>query len=296
MLPTVIRRVGWLVLATGALVPTLVAAEVEDKDAWCDESYHRNDGRALFCEVREFTLPARARLSLDGGTNGGVKVESWNRKDILIQAKVEVWARTQDNAEEVGREIQVSTAGGHVVASGPEQGWFGRKPARTRSDRRIGWGVSYRVHVPRTTDLEIETYNGGISVAGVRGHLELQALNGGLALSEVGGRVHGRTTNGALAVTLDGDRWQGEGLDLQTTNGSIALRIPARYSAALETGTTNGRMNVDDAFAAGYPSGRSFDLVRNARRHTRLRVELGRGGAPIRAVTTNGSVKVARAR
>jgi len=283
-------------LASGLLAPALAAAEVKDKDAWCDESYHRNDGRALFCEVREVTLPARARLSVDGGTNGGVKVESWNRKDILIQAKVEVWARTQDEADEVGQEIRVITSDGHVVADGPEQGWPGRRGGRSRSDRSIGWGVSYRVYVPRTTDLEIETYNGGISVQGVRGHLDLKALNGALALSEVGGSVYGRTTNGALAVELGGDRWDGEGLDLQTTNGSVALRIPERYSAALETGTTHGRMSVDYPVEMEQRSGRSLDdLVHSARRHTRLRVELGRGGAPIRALTTNGSVKVARA-
>ena len=59
------------------------------------------------------------------------------------------------------------------------------------------------------------------------------------------GDVHGRTSNGGVDVDLDGATWQGEGLDVETSNGGVRLRMPEQYSARLEAGTVNGGINVD---------------------------------------------------
>ena len=66
-----------------------------------------------------------------------------------------------------------------------------------------------------------------------------------MKLTDVGGAVHGRTTNGGVDVDLDGATWQGEGLDVETSNGGVRLRIPEQYSARLEAGTVNGGISVD---------------------------------------------------
>ena len=55
----------------------------------------------------------------------------------------------------------------------------------------------------------------------------------------------GTTQNGGVNVRLDGSRWEGEGLDVVTTNGGVSLAIPAGYSAELETGTVNGGIRTD---------------------------------------------------
>ena len=96
------------------------------------------------------------------------------------------------------------------------------------------------------------------------------------------GDIRGRTQNGGLHVELAGPRWEGEGLDVETRNGSVRLTLPANYSAEFETGTVHGRVQID--FPATIHSGRE----------RRFTATLGSGGPKVRAVTTNGSVVVRR--
>jgi len=96
----------------------------------------------------------------------------------------------------------------------------------------------------------------------------------------VGGDVRGATTNGGLQIELDGARWSGTGLDARTTNGGVTVSVPRGYSAELETSTVNGGFDID------FPV-----TVQGLIGHT-LRTTLGDGGPTIRAVTTNGGVRI----
>jgi DUF4097 and DUF4098 domain-containing protein YvlB len=136
--------------------------------------------------------------------------------------------------------------------------------------------------MPRQTNLHASTHNGGVSVEDVDARLELSAVNGGIHLRGVSGDVRGETSNGPLNVILDGDQWRGPGLDLRTTNGPVNLEIPDGYSAQLETGTVNGGMRID------------FPVTLQGNIGRRITTQLGRGGASIRAVTTNGPVEIHR--
>jgi DUF4097 and DUF4098 domain-containing protein YvlB len=143
--------------------------------------------------------------------------------------------------------------------------------------------VSYEVFVPRRADLSIETHNGGIAISEVNGRIDFSATNGGVVLRKVGGAVRGSTTNGGLMIELTGDRWDGETLDVSTTNGGVVMSIPENYSAHLETGTVNGGISVD------------FPGAVQDRRSKELAVNLGAGGATVKARTTNGGVRIQRA-
>jgi DUF4097 and DUF4098 domain-containing protein YvlB len=200
-----------------------------------------------------------------------MSVKGWDRNEMLVRAKVQTRAATQAEADEMARQIRVQTAGLKVFAEGPA----------TRNDYQ--WSVSYEVFVPRRSDLSLKAHNGGIAIADVSGQLEFTALNGGVVLRRVGGTVRGGTTNGGLVVELGGDRWDGETLDVKTTNGGIVISVPENYSAHLETGTVNGHLSVD------------FPVTVQGRITRELAVNLGSGGATVRAVTTNGGVKIKRA-
>ena len=246
-----------------------------DNDDWlehCRENSGRND-HVNYCEVRELGMRATDRpLAVDAGQNGGVAVAAWDRDSILVSARIQAQASSEDEARDIARDIRIETSGGTVRADGPSFG-------RGRS-----WSVSFEVFAPERTDLRLDTYNGPIAVDGVSGRMELRAHNGPVALDHVGGDVHARTTNGPLRIKLDGRRWQGAGLDAETTNGPVVLVIPGDYSARLETGTTNGPMSID------------FPITVQGRLSNHLSLELGSGGPPVRAITTNGPVTVRRGR
>ncbi len=261
---------AWATVAAAALGAS-VARPVSggaQKPAACEDESDWGD-RGHFCEVREVMLPVRDEVSVDGGTNGGVSVEGWQEARIKVEAKVQAWARTDAAAADLARRVVVRTDGS-IRADGPEDS----------SWRHEGWAVSYHLYVPRRTDLELRTHNGGVSVEGVAGTMRFEALNGGLHLTDVAGDVRGRTTNGGVHVDLSGDRWNGEGLDVRTTNGGVRLRVPEGYNAHLETGTVNGGMDI------------GFPVTVQGRIRRSLSTDLGRGGAPIRVTTTNGGVRI----
>ena len=259
-----------MIAVLGVLVAgSAVAAEwtVKDDSRWCDDRW---DGDR-YCEVRETTIEAgRDVIRVDGGANGGISVEGWDRNEIRIQARVSVWTRgDEEDARETIERIEIDTDG-TIEASGPKQ------------RRREGWSVSYRIMVPKESNLELETNNGGIAVADVEGRIEAEATNGGMSLSRLAGDVDAHTTNGGLEVELDGDRWKGRGLSATTTNGGVTLEIPENYNAELETGTVNGSVHVD------------FPITVQGKISKKLEATLGDGGARVRVRTTNGGVTLRR--
>lgn len=244
---------------------------VSSSDEWCQDERWGDDRRG-FCEVREYTVPAAgAVLSVDAAPNGGIKVEGSPRRDILVQARVVGTARTEEEARAIVARVQVVATADRIAADGPRG-----------LGQRDGWHVSYRLAVPTTTPLSLKTTNGGITVDGVDSRVELTTVNGGVRLSRMAGDVEGRTTNGGVDVDLDGTTWHGTGLDVQTTNGGVRLRIPDGYSAHLETGTTNGSVNIDFPVTMQGRMGRSFST------------DIGGGGPTLRVRTSNGGVRISR--
>src|SRR5215216_4981927 len=196
----------------------------------CRENNSYNDRLVGNCEIREQTLaPSGGTIGIDGRQNGGVSVKGWDQNQILVRARVQTGAPTGAEAEALAKQIRIETSGAKIFASGPE------------NRRDYHWDVSYEIFVPRRTDLSVETQNGGIAIVEVNGRIDFTALNGGVVLKRVGGAVRGSTTNGGLVIELSGDRWEGESLDVSTTNGGVIMSVPENYSAHLETGTVNGR-------------------------------------------------------
>jgi len=237
----------------------------------CRDNNWYNDKLVGNCEIREQTLaPSGGVIAIDGRQNGGVSVKGWDQNQILVRARVQTGAPTAEEAAELARQIRIETGGAKIHASGPE------------SRRNYHWDVSYIVFVPRRADLSLETQNGGISILDVSGRIDFTALNGGVALKRVGGAVRGSTTNGGLLIQLSGDRWDGDSLDVSTTNGGIIMSVPENYSAYLQTGTVNGSVNVD------------FPVTVQGRITKQIALNLGSGGPTVKAMTTNGGVQLKR--
>lgn len=234
----------------------------------CEDRWDDND-RVPACEVRDAALrPPATRLIVDGRQNGGVRMYGWDRNEVLVRALIQAWGDTQADAQVLAKEVRVETTGDRIRADGPA----------TR--RRAGWAVSYEVWVPRKTNIDAETRNGGITAEGIEGRLYLEAVNGGISLRDVAGDVRAETTNGGVSAVLSGTTWRGGGLDLSTTNGGVSLEIPRGYNAELETGTVNGGMNIDFPITVQGTIGR------------RINTRLGAGGPRLRATTTNGGVRI----
>jgi len=270
-------RIALLCALAALILPLTSLSAQQSNEDWlqdCRESWGGRSSRAQYCEIRETGLKATSRpLTVDPGMNGGVEIVGWDSDSIAVTARIQVNARTDEDAEDVARDIRIEASGATVRASGPSP-----------LGRHQGWSVSFVVFVPRRTDLSLSTKNGPLTVRNVTGAMDLSTQNGPLMLSGVAGDVHARARNGPLLVKLMGARWEGAGLDAATMNGPADLRIPENYNARIEFGTVNGPMNV------AFP----LTVTLSGRVTDRISTTLGTGGPLIRVVTTNGPMTVRR--
>ena len=236
-----------------------------------DQDHYGDDARARHCEIKERTLPAAGgTLNVDGMRNGGITVRGWERNEILVRYRLQTQAATQSEADALASQIRVTATAGQIRAEGPEH------------HGQSNWDVGYEIFAPRQSNLSLHTRNGGISLSNLRGRITFDALNGGVSLKNLGGHVTGETVNGGLHVELSGSNWEGEGLDVRTTNGGLSVSVPDNYSAHLEAGTVNGGLVVNPSIA---------EVTRKTKQ---LSLDLGSGGTNLRIHTTNGGVSIKR--
>ena len=253
-----------------AVVPA-DTAETQSNDQWCRDAERNYDNdRETFCEVREFTVGAGS-VSAET-SNGGIRVTGERRNDILVRAMVFATARSRERAREISREVTINQSN-NIRVDGP------------RTSGRESWYVSFRIQAPQSTDLDLESSNGALSATDLRGKLRLRTSNGSIRLVNVAGDVQADTSNGAVIATLSGSRWDGEGLDIATSNGSVRVGLPDNYNARLVASTSNGSINV------GFPITVSGTI---GGRRGNIDTTIGSGGPTIRMRTSNGSVSVRR--
>lgn len=224
--------------------------------------------------MREQSTGFAGRLTVDGGTNGGVSIKGWDQGGVLVRAKVEGWADDEMTAKSLVSQVRLDLSAGAISASGPNA-----------ADRQ-GWSVSYEVFVPHNGDFSIKAHNGGISISDVRGNIQFETMNGGVNLNRLAGNVEGKTMNGGLNVILAGNRWDGTKLDARTTNGGVNITMPENYSAHFESSTVNGHINLGIPMTVN-------SLDREPTRN--VKTDLGGGGPTIHVETTNGGVSIKRA-
>jgi hypothetical protein len=265
---------AWIGLAVSyGSVPLF--AQLQDnseKQMTCDNGGSDSD-RARHCEIREQTLAALGRLGVDAGRNGGATVKGWLRSDVLVRARVEAVADTEGAAALMASQVSIDGSGGEVRANGPN-------PANDS-----WWSVSYEIFVPQTTDLNLKTHNGGMTISDVRGQIHFDVNNGGVHLKRVAGDVSGSTVNGGIQVELTGSAWEGRQMEVSTRNGGVTVAMPSYYSAHIQAETGNGRIQSDFPIPT-MPEGNV--------RPKQLDFDLGSGGAPIHITTRNGQVRLQR--
>ncbi|GAA4369169.1 hypothetical protein GCM10023185_42570 [Hymenobacter saemangeumensis] len=236
----------------------------------CDEhNFHSGRGQQRYCETRDLTmsLPKSGPLYVDADQNGGISVRSWAGKEVRVRVKVQAWGPDEAAAKAVVAGINISSAEGQL---------------RARAGEGENWAVSYELLVPEKLALDLKTHNGGISLDGVRGPVTFAAQNGGVSIVGDGGDVRGHTQNGGVSIVLNGKKWEGKGVDVTTTNGGVSWVVPANYAAQLYSSTSHGRISSD------------FPTISRSMMGGEVNLALGKGGAPVKAVTTNGGISIRR--
>jgi len=229
-------------------------------------------------ESFERTVPLASGGSFSiSNVNGSIDIAGWDRDQVQISAR-KITPGPAESLDEVSITVDATPGSVTVATHYPE-----------RSGVEVN--VEFRVRVPAHVHLaSVSTVNGTIGVEDVSGQGALSTVNGNVTLARAAGLFSARSTNGSisleflsLAGSLASEPAYGphELLLAQTTNGSVAVALPAGAGAELDAGTRNGDFSSELPLLARTTSaGRSI--------HGRL----GSGGPLLQLRTVNGSIRL----
>lgn len=245
------RNILWLLFwVMAASVPTLAQETAKPEKSTQPQV---KDAAPAALLRKEYTQEKRFGFSYARGLKiymppvGNISIEGWSKRELTIQAKIVVEAKTEADLEILAQNtgFALSTdAMTWVLASIGPQAKMDRKKKKEYDKQvpgrlqKIPYRIDYVLRVPDFTDLEIEQMQGDLSIGNVYGGLNFNIHAGKATLYGLGGVVVGRIANGEALVVCGGPTWRGSGLNLQLGVGNIELRLPTPYAADLTLAAT----------------------------------------------------------
>jgi DUF4097 and DUF4098 domain-containing protein YvlB len=255
-------------------------------------------------EERSFRVSGIPRV-LASTFDGTVRVESWDKAEVLCQA--EKRGRSQGDLDRI--EIIASQTGSEI-----------RFEAKLTS--RVNWNLHARadltIHVPRESILTARTGDGSIEAHGLSGEIALhtgdgnvtasnlsgslivQTGDGSVDLTDVRGRLQAqtgdgkmhlrgrfteldaRTGDGSMEVIVEPGSQMNAPWSLKTGDGSIMLALPADFAADLDVHTSDGSISTE------------LPVTISGKLGNTLRGQLNQGGRLLTVQTGDGSITLRR--
>ena len=252
------------------------------------------DGDAVLVrDEKRYTVGADATLTLET-FDGSVKVQSWDRSDVLV----EIEKRGPDREMASAIEVTATQEGNRVEVRAHE-------PKGSREFVGIGnvqsASVSFNVSVPRSLTLSAQTGDGSMTLENVRGAINLRTGDGSIRGTRLTGDITARTEDGSIflegalaalrAETGDGsvviEAGDGSAMksdwDISTGDGSIVFRVPDGFNADIDAASRDGNVR-------GELTGLQHERAENGRES--LKGRLGTGGHRVTIRSGDGSIRI----
>jgi DUF4097 and DUF4098 domain-containing protein YvlB len=239
-----------------------------------------NAGGELTEEFHQsYPLAGGGRVSLSN-VNGGVRVTSWDRNEVKVDAVKR--ARRAERLREAEIRIEARADSIRIETDYPEY----RHGDRRRWDRDDQPAtVEYTLTVPRSAVIEdFNLINGGLELENLTGPVKANSINGRVSARALSGPVNLSVINGALEVGFD-RLAEGQSVTLSSVNGPVTLTLPSDASAHLRASTVHGSIKND------------FNLPVRVGQYVGRDLEgrLGAGLARVRLSNVNGQINLRRA-
>lgn len=242
--------------------------------------------------IQQVSVPlSGARLDVEPGQNGGVRIERGSGSGYSITACIAAGGETTADAQRSAEAVRLQIDGNRVRVANPSE-------LRHAS-------VHLVVEAPAGAQIDAQTTNGPIAIHEVEGSFTARATNGPIALTNVsgavravaangpisisgsGGNVDVETQNGPISVSLQGTQWTGE-LNARAQNGPLTVTVSDDYLSGIEISSSR-RSPWNCRIAACRSDATNDD------RGPRT-VSLGTGAVVVKLSTVNGPVTLASTR
>lgn len=213
---------------------------------------------------KTYNLDAQGTISLDN-VNGSITIKTWDEPKVLVNATKTGPSQEKLNLVKIDIRSQANRLDINTVYP--------------KESKNLNVGVKYELTVPTTVNLNtIQTVNGSVEIAGVKGTIETETVNGSINITN-GNTVSAQTVNGSIKASLVNFSGK-EKAHFETVNGSINLFLPEGLDADLEAQTVNGKITTNVPF--------TFTGSLSGNKH--IKGKMGRGGTKLSLETVNGSI------
>src|SRR5262245_47042558 len=149
----------------------------------------------------------------------------------------------------------------------------------------VSFETNYRVSVPPTALVRVQTTEGDVSIAGIKGRVAVLSGMGSVTGKDLGGAVDVRSMGGSINIDLASIADQP--IAIRAGRGAVLqLSIPAAANANLSATATNANISV---------AGLRFEPLgeeETGRRPRRVRGRINKGGTPIELSSVGGDISV----
>jgi hypothetical protein len=262
---------------------------------------------------RSYSLKPGGTLTVKN-VDGYVNVVPWDKNEVAAKGVLRIRAKDDSEAKKLAKDIS-------VVVSHDENSVYIeiKKKSKTKWQWSFGcysWTLDLDLNVPRECNLDLSTVDGSVAVTGVKGTVDASTVDGSIEVTgvrgdvtcstvdgschvrEVEGRVHvdstdgsvdvqgkllglkARAIDGGIRVTAEEGSVNTDGWTLSTVDGSIVVKIPDSVAGELTASSVDGSVSL---------YGQADYVVKSSRK---VIAKLGKGGAPVKISTTEGSVTV----
>jgi DUF4097 and DUF4098 domain-containing protein YvlB len=232
---------------------------------------------------KQFNFLPGGKLTVTLGVPGSCRIIGWQRSAILLETERVVYHLPENEARLLLDQFPLRTRWTQTTAS------IGTQNPPTAEPHLE---VNLTIYVPKTrTDISINLTKGDLAIGSVGGWVEATLVEGSLEATAMSGYFSALTQRGDLRIEMAGDRWLGHSFTASTKWGSVDLRLPVRFSAALQLETQDGNLTVD--FPAQVVDGEESPLaVVTHKKGKSVSATVGDGGAAIRLRTNAGDVSL----
>jgi DUF4097 and DUF4098 domain-containing protein YvlB len=259
------------------LIPSLAAQETSEPSASVPKVPY------VEREEKQFNFYPGGKVSISVQIPGSLRVIGWDKGSVRMEVQKVVYYEAEENARELLKDLPIRVRHNQTSVTISTA-----KP--TVADEVLEMNLTVYVPAPKT-DIKTLVYHGDCSFESINGWIEASILNGSLEARNMEGYFSADTQNGDLVVEMGGTRWRGYEFAAKTKKGSIQLRIPTEYSAALQLETKDGEISVD------YPpqevDGEVVppEILTNKTAQS-LKATVGDGGAAVKLATHSGDISL----
>jgi hypothetical protein len=189
-------------------------------------------------EVRRFGYGGTVTIS--GAPKGSITVEGWSRSEVEMTADIELLAESEDDLNRLATVntfvFDEDTNHLSLLSTGTHDRVFMKRVAKDFPKRLLNlpWKIDYRLHVPTSTDLEINAGSGAIKLIGVEGSVRLSAAESETMLTLTGGIVSATIAAGNVHLVIPVRSWRGAGAEIRVAAGDLTIELPAGFNGDID--------------------------------------------------------------